>query len=403
KDTAGLALQRHVIDVTDDHVGEALGRLAGQYKDWQAKEGTAAKGDRVTISFLGKIDGEAFEGGTAENVPLELGSGQFIPGFEDQLTGVKAGDDVVVKVTFPDSYGVATLAGKPAEFEVKVASVEAPKDAAMDDEFAKKLGLESLDKLKETIKERLGQEFGQMTRLKLKRDVLDALDKTYSFELPEKLVETEFNGIWSALENEMQRTGKSFADEGTTEEEARKEYRAIAERRVRLGLVLGTLGEKEAISITDDELQRALLDRARQFPGQERRVFEYYRKNANALLELRGPIFEQKVVDHIVSKANVAEKAVTREELQALVQDEDEHDHDHDHAQHDHDHDHDHAHHDHDHDHHDHDHDHDHHHHDHDHGHHHHEHDHAHHDHAHAPQHQAPVRRTAQRKGKKGE
>ncbi len=287
---------------------------------------------------------------------------------------------------------------------MKVASIETSKAAAIDDEFAKKLGVESLEKLKETIRDRLDQEFGQMTRLKLKRDVLDALDKTYSFELPERLVETEFNGIWHALETEMQRTGKSFADEGTTEEDARKEYRAIAERRVRLGLVLGTLGEKEGVTVTDDELQRALLERARQFPGQERRVFDYYRKNTNALLELRGPIFEQKVVDHIVSKATVSEKKVTREELQALVQDEDEHDHDHDHSDHDHaDHDHDHAHHEHDHDHDHHEHDQAHHHHDHGHQHDHAQHDHAKHDHAHEAQHKTPVRRTAPRKGKKGE
>ncbi len=401
KDTSGLALDRHVIDVSDAHIDEAIGRLVAQYKDWEAKEGKADKGDRVTMSFVGKIDGQAFEGGSAENVPLEIGSGQFIPGFEDQLVGTKAGDELAVKVTFPESYGVATLAGKPAEFDVKVSLVEGPKQAVVDDDFAKKLGLESLDKLKETVRERMGQEFDQMTRLKLKRDVLDALDGTYSFELPEKLVDAEFNGIWNALENEMKRSGKSFADENTTEEEARKEYRAIAERRVRLGLVLGTLGEREGVTVTEDELQRALIDRARQFPGQERRVFDYYRKNANALLELRGPIFEQKVVDLIVSKATVSEKKVTREELQALVQDEEDHVHEHDHAhEHDH-HDHDHTHHDHSHDHHhDHDHDHGHHHHEHDH-----HHDHAHHDHAHHEHaHQTPVRRTAPaRKGKKGE
>src|SRR5690349_8737181 len=158
QDTTGLALERHVIDVTDAHIDEALGRISAQYKDWVAKDGKAAKGDRVTMSFVGKIDGTAFEGGSAENVPLELGSGQFIPGFEDQLVGAKAGDELTVKVTFPETYGVATLAGKPAEFEVKVASVEAPKEAVMDDEFAKKLGLESLDKLKETVRERMGQE-----------------------------------------------------------------------------------------------------------------------------------------------------------------------------------------------------------------------------------------------------
>jgi len=401
KDTTGLTLARHVIDVTDAHIDEALARLAGQYKDWQAKDGKAKKGDRITMSFTGKIDGQAFDGGTAENVPLEIGSGQFIPGFEDQLEGAKAGDDLLVKVTFPESYGVATLAGKPAEFEVKVTGVEAPKETVIDDEFAKKLGLESLDKLKETVRDRMSQEFAQMTRLKLKRDVLDALDEAYSFKLPEKLVDAEFNGIWNALDAEMKRSGKSFADENTTEEDARKEYRAIAERRVRLGLVLGTLGEREGVSVSEDELQRALVDRARQFPGQERKVFDYYRKNTNALLELRGPIFEQKVVDHIVSKAEVSEKKVTREELQALVQDEDEHEHDHDHHDHDHAHDHDdHARHDHDH--------HDHAHHDHDHAH---VHDHAHHDHAHdhahhdhAPHEHTPVRRTAPaKKGKRGE
>ena len=189
--------------------------------------------------------------------------------------------------------------------------------------------------------------------MKLKRDVLDALDKLYSFELPQRLVDAEFGGIWKALVEEMQKAGKSFADEGTTEEAAKKEYRAIAERRVRLGLVLGTLGEKEGIQVNEQELQQSLMARARQFPGQEKQVFDHYRKNPNALIELRGPVFEQKVVDFLVSKAKVTEKSVSREELQAMVQDDDEdhsghdhehgdHDHDHDHA-HDHDHDHDHA------------------------------------------------------------
>ena len=221
-----------------------------------------------------------------------------------------------------------------------VKSVEATKETVIDDEFAKKLGVEDLAKLKDVIRQRIGQEFSQMTAMKLKRDVLDALDKIYSFDLPERLVETEFNGIWNALEQEMRRTGKSFADEGTTEEEARKEYRAIAERRVRLGLVLGTMGEREQISVSDEELRNGLLSRAGQFPGQERKVLEFYRKRPQALVEIRGPIFEQKVVDHIISKAKVTDKQVTREELAALVQDEEEalpvHDHEHDH---DHDHD----------------------------------------------------------------
>ncbi|MDO8354694.1 MAG: trigger factor, partial [Aestuariivirga sp.] len=243
-------------------------------------------------------------------------------------------------------YGVKELAGKPAEFAVKVASVEGPKEGTVDDEFAKKMGFEDLGKLKDMIRSRLSQEYASMTGMKLKRDVLDALDGLYSFELPQRLVEAEFGGIWSALVQEMQKAGKSFADEGTTEEAAKTEYRAIAERRVRLGLVLGTLGEKEGIQVNEQELQQSLMARARQFPGQEKQVFDHYRKNPSALIELRGPVFEQKVVDFLVSKAKVTEKSVSREELQAMVQDDDEDhvDHDHDHADHDHDHAHDHSH-----------------------------------------------------------
>ena len=277
----------------------------------------------MTINFVGTVDGVAFDGGTADDVALELGSGQFIPGFEDQLVGAKAGDDVTVKVTFPEDYGVADLAGKAAEFATKVTKVEGAKEAAIDDEFAKKMGFEDLSKLKDMVKERVGAEFSQMTAMKLKRDVLDALDKEYSFELPEKLVEAEFNGIWNALNAEMNRSGKTFADENTTEEDARKEYRAIAERRVRLGLVLGTMGEKEGVQVTEPELQNALMSRMRQFPGQEKMVIDYYRNNPGAMMELRGPIFEQKVVDALVAKAKVSDKAVTKEELQAMVQDED--------------------------------------------------------------------------------
>lgn len=323
QDHAGLDLVRHVVDVSEDHIGETLMRLSSQAKNFEEKSGKAEKGDRLTINFTGTIDGTAFEGGTAEDVALEIGSGQFIPGFEDQLIGAKAGDDVTVKVTFPETYGVKELAGKAAEFATKVTKVEGPKETVIDDEFAKKMGFEDLAKLKDMVKERMGQEFGQMTAMKLKRDVLDALDKLYSFELPEKLVETEFNGIWNALTNEMSRAKKTFEDEKTTEEEARKEYRAIAERRVRLGLVLGTLGEKEGVTIAEQELQNALMARMRQFPGQEKQVLDYYRKNPQAMMELRGPLFEQKVVDSIVAKAKVTDKSVSKDELQAMVQDED--------------------------------------------------------------------------------
>jgi trigger factor len=320
-DHSGLELSRHVVEVTEDHIGETLKRLTSQQKNFEEKQGAAEKGDQLTISFVGTIDGKEFDGGKAEDVPLEIGSNQFIPGFEDQLVGAKAGDDRTVNVTFPETYGVKELAGKPASFAVKVAKVSAPREATIDDDFAKKIGFEDLGKLKDMIRERVTAEFGQMTGMKLKRDVLDALDKMYAFELPEKLVEAEFNGIWNALSREMEKAKKSFADEGTTEEDARKEYRAIAERRVRLGLVLGTIGEKEAVQVNEQELQAALLNRVRQFPGQEKQVYDYYRKNPQALIELRGPIFEQKVVDLLVSRAKVADKAVTREELTAMVQD----------------------------------------------------------------------------------
>ena len=324
KDHSGLALVRHVVPVADSEIEETLKRIASQSKNFEEKTDNATAGDRVTINFVGTIDGAAFDGGTADDVALEIGSGQFIPGFEDQLVGAKAGDEITVKVSFPADYGVAELAGKPAEFATKVTKVEGAKEAEIDEDFAKKMGFEDLAKLKDMIKERMGAEYAQMSGMKLKRDVLDALDKDYSFELPEKLVEAEFNGIWNALTGEMTRSGKSFADEGTTEEDARKEYRAIAERRVRLGLVLGRMDEKQGVVVSEQELQNALMNRMRQFPGQEKMVIDYYRRNPAAMMELRGPIFEQKVVDAIVATAKLDEKTVSKEELQKMVEDEEE-------------------------------------------------------------------------------
>ncbi len=325
KDFTGLELHKHLVAPSDAHMDEAMKNLADQAKNFEAKaEGSAAaKGDRVMIDYLGTIDGVEFDGGKGEDIPLEIGSGQFIPGFEEQLTGTKAGDDVAVKVTFPANYGAAHLASKDATFAVKVKSVEQPAESKIDEDFAKKVGFEDLAKLKDMVKSSLEREHGQLTAMKLKRDVLDAMDKQYSFELPQKLVDGEFETIWKALEQEMQKAGKSFADEDTTEEKARADYHKIAERRVRLGLVLGTIGEKESVTITDQELQQALISRARQFPGQEKQVFDFYRTNQNALLELRGPIFEQKVVDLIVGKAKVTDKHVSREDLRKMVEDED--------------------------------------------------------------------------------
>ncbi len=320
QDASGLNLTKHVVEASDAHIDEAVGRLASQYKTWESKDGVSASGDRVTINFVGTIDGVEFDGGKGEDIPLELGSNQFIPGFEEQLVGKKAGDDVTVNVSFPENYGAANLAGKAAVFATKVTGVEAPKVAAIDEEFAKKVGFEDVAKLRDMVKQGLEREFGRMTSMKMKRDVLDALDKQYSFELPSKLVDAEFNGIWNALQNEMKKAGKSFADEDTTEEKATDEYKTIAARRVRLGLVLGTMGEKEGIQVNEQELQQALIGRVRQFPGQEKQVYDYYRNNPSALIELRGPIFEQKVVDLIVSKATVADKTVSKEDLQAMVE-----------------------------------------------------------------------------------
>ncbi len=326
KDFSGIELHKHIVSASDEQMAESLKRLSEQYKSFEAKKDgdKAETGDKVNINFVGSIDGVEFAGGKGDDIPLEIGSNQFIPGFEEQLIGAKVGDDRTVNVTFPENYGSKELAGKAAVFAVKVNGIEAAAEGKIDEDFAKRLGFEDLAKLKDMVKAGLEREFSQMTNMKLKRDVLDAMDKQYTFELPQRLVEAEFNNIWAALNGEMQKAGKSFEDENTTEDAARVEYRAISERRVRLGLVLGTIGEKEGVAVTDQELQQALIGRARQFPGQEKQVFDYYRKNGNALMELRGPIFEQKVVDVIVGRAKVSDKSVTRDELKALVEDEEE-------------------------------------------------------------------------------
>jgi trigger factor len=326
KDFSKLKIERHVVKVEDADVDDALNNLQSQYKDFDAEDkgGKAKDGDQVTISFVGRVDGQEFEGGSANDVPLVLGSNSFIPGFEEQLVGKAKGDETVVKVSFPEDYQVEKLAGKPAEFSVTVSQVASPKDMAIDDDFAKMLGLDSLDKLRETVSDRIAEEYGEMTNAKLKRDVLDFLDNEYKFELPAKLVDGEFDQIWKSLEQQMEQEKRSFADEDTTEEEARKEYRAIAERRVRLGLVLGTIGEDAKVVINEQELEQALMDRARQFPGQEQQVFEFYKKTPEAMMELRGPIFEQKVVDHIVGSADLPEKTLSRDDMIALLEGEEE-------------------------------------------------------------------------------
>ncbi len=316
-DFKSFKVEKPVAEVTEVEVEDAVKRIADQNKTYAAKgDGAKAEnGDRVTVSFKGTIEGVAFEGGSAENIPVTIGSNTFIPGFEEQLIGIAAGETRVLKVTFPASYGNTELAGKPAEFETTASLIEAPQDIVIDDEFAKTLGLESLDKLKDAARERLAAEFAGATRQRVKRILLDRLDETHRFEAPPSLVDQEFEQMWNSIKSEMEASGKTFADEDTTEEAAKEEYRKIADRRVRLGLVLSEIGEKNKITVTDDEVGRAVIERARQMPGREKEVWDFYRNNANALAQLRAPIYEDKVVDFILELANVTEKKVSREEL----------------------------------------------------------------------------------------
>jgi trigger factor len=312
-----FALEKPVADVSDAEIEEAIQRIADQNRSYGSKgEGAQAEtGDRVTINFKGSMDGVPFEGGTGENIQVVIGAGQFIPGFEEQLTGIGAGETRTLKVSFPKNYASEKLAGKPAEFETTANVIEKPLPTEVNDELAKTLGLESLDKLKEAVRGRLGAEFAGATRQRVKRALLDRLDENHQFEAPSSLIDDEFNLMWTSIKAEMESSGKTFADENTTEEAAKEEYRKIADRRVRLGLVLSEIGEKNKITVTDDEVSRAVIERARQMPGREKEVWDYYRNNAQALAQLRAPIFEDKVVDFILELANVTEKKVSREEL----------------------------------------------------------------------------------------
>ena len=312
-----FTVEKPVVEVTDAEVDEAIKRIAEQNRPYAAKaEGAKAEnGDRVTISFKGSIDGVPFDGGTGEAILVVIGTGQFIPGFEEQLIGIGSGETRTLKVAFPKNYASEKLAGQPAEFETTATLIEAPGETKIDDEFAKGLGLESLDKLKEAARERLVAEFAGATRQRVKRALLDRLDDSHRFEAPPSLVEEEFKLMWNSIKAEMESSSKTFADENTTEEAAKEEYQKIADRRVRLGLVLSEIGEKNKITVTDDEVSRAVIERARQMPGREKEVWDYYRSNANALAQLRAPIYEDKVVDFILELANVTEKKVSREDL----------------------------------------------------------------------------------------
>jgi trigger factor len=314
-DFKSIKLTRLTAEVPDEEIERTLGTLAEQSRPFVAKEGAADKGDRVTVSYSGTIDDKPFDGSSADDVGIVVGSNSFIPGFEEQLIGIEAGESRTLEVTFPDKYAPA-VAGKAAKFAVTAKAVETPGPMpTLDDEFAKARGFESMAKLREAVRAQMQREFAGASRQKLKRALFDQLDERHKFEPPPSLVEQEFASVWTTVENDLKEQGRTFADEDTTEEKARAEYRAIAERRVRLGLVIAEIGEKNGIKVSDEQLSAAVMEQARRLPGQERQVWDYYRKNPGALASLRAPLFEDKVVDFLIELAEVTEKPVSRDEL----------------------------------------------------------------------------------------
>ncbi len=314
----GLTLEKPVAEVTDAILDEALQRIAaGREKTEEAPKKHAAKsGDVVVINFLGKLDGEPFDGGKAEGYSLKLGSNTFIPGFEDQLVGAKSGDDRVVKVNFPADYGADHLAGKEVEFEVKVTELRQPVPATVDDALAKELGLDDLEALKKAVKDEIERDYAGLSRAHVKRALLDQLATHHEFPVPQGMVDFEFDGIWKQLEQDREQGRLDTADQGKSDDDLKAEYRAIADRRVRLGLLLSEVARQNNITIAQEDLNRAVVAEARKFPGQEQLVFQYYQKNPDAMNNLKAPIFEEKVIDFILELAKVTEKKVSLEELQ---------------------------------------------------------------------------------------
>jgi trigger factor len=338
---AELALERLKPAIPDEDVTAALERIAKGQRKQEKAERAAGKGDVVVIDFTGSSEGTPIPGAAATDYALELGSGGFIPGFEDQLIGASAGDERSFDITFPADYGSADLAGKPATFAVTVKEVRGLAEQAVDEALATALGLENLDELKKTVREQIERDYGRLARQKLKRDLLDRLAERHHFPVPEGMVEIEFGTIWKQVEDERktQAAGAQASPQAAPsaegeaappaagdapaaedDEKMKAEYRAIAERRVRLGLLLSEVGRANTITVSNEEINRALLEQARRFPGQERQVIEYYRSNPALLDGLRAPIYEDKVVDFITELAQVKERAVPPKELVAAAE-----------------------------------------------------------------------------------
>jgi trigger factor len=319
-----IQIERLIADVSGSDIDQVLARLAEQNRVYRSREGDAVaeNGDKVTLDFTGKIDGEPFEGGSGENVDVVLGSSSFLPGFEAQIEGMKVGKSRTIPVMFPDDYSVARLAGKAATFDVTLKGAAAPAELEIGDGFAKGLGFEDLVKLKDAIRANLERDHLAASRGKWKRDLLDALDKKYVFDVPEGLVAQEFDSVWRKVEAERARSGRSYGDDNVAEEAERSDYLKIAERRVRLGLLLAEIGARADIKVSDEEVNQALARQARAFPGQEKAVWDRYHKDPRALAEIRAPLFEEKVVDRIISQVKLTERKVSRDEL-LKVNDED--------------------------------------------------------------------------------
>ncbi|MEX2454840.1 MAG: trigger factor [Rhodospirillaceae bacterium] len=317
-DFSAIELERLVVEVPEEDVDSAVKRVAEQQKTFVAEEGrVAASGDQLLMNFLGRIDGEAFDGGAAEGFELELGSGRFIPGFEEQLIGAKPGEKREVKVSFPDDYGAENLKGKDAVFDVDVTEVRAPGSVEIDDAFAKAVGAEDLAALKTMIREQIGTEYQQVSQGRLKRALLDELAEVADFEVPPGLLDQEFNDIWKQVEEARERDALDEDDKGKSDEELQERYRNIALRRIRLGLLLAEIGRANELTVTQDDLNRAMAEQARRFPGQEAQVMQFYQQNPQAMQELQAPIFEDKIVNYMLELVKVTERSVTTEELLA--------------------------------------------------------------------------------------
>lgn len=321
-DFATIALDRPKVEVADAEIDTALSRLAERNEQSEPlpAEHKAETGDIVAIDFTGKRNGEPFAGGAAQNYQLKLGSNSFIPGFEEQLVGLAAGDEKTIPLTFPEQYHNAELAGQPVDFDIKVHEVRRAQVPPVDDELAKKMGLDDLEALRSAVREQIEREYGALSRTIVKRRLLDALAAAHDFAVPQGMVEVEFEHIWKQVEEDKQHNRLDPEDQGKDDDTLKTEYREIAERRVRLGLLLSEVGRRNNITVTQQDLNRAVVDEARRYPGQEGLVFQYYQKNPDAMNMLKAPIYEDKVVDFVLELAKTTDTPVTPEELSKLAE-----------------------------------------------------------------------------------